>query len=282
LLSFAFPVFLSSLFYLLMTTAGTVFLGVLSNGANVAAFQAVAPPSRLNYLALTMFAILYVPTVARLRESGKTEEIRSVFTDTTFWLVLLGVPVFAMSTIFAGTFVQTLFGARYADSDAVLVLLACGFYVQAAAGMNDMTLRVLGHLRAAIVADLISLVIGLGVTVVLIIADGALGAATGLLVAVTIRTLIYERTLRRVARISLFERAYFPLHLSVAAVLLVLDGLRLLLHPSVEIDLVLSCAAGLLLLGLFHRRLKLRELMPTRGEAEQPASAKRFSRPSAP
>ena len=100
-LSFALPVFLTNIFWIVLLAFSTIALGLLSSTREVAEFQAVLPPARLNYLAMAIFGILYIPTVARLYARNDMDELRHTYLTTTYWLIVLTVPVLALTTVFS-------------------------------------------------------------------------------------------------------------------------------------------------------------------------------------
>lgn len=260
MVSFAVPVLVSSLFYLVIVSAGTVALGVLAGPADVASFQAVAPPARLNYLALTIFMVLYVPAVARMLAEGDSAGLGRAHQQTTAWMVVLTLPILALTTIFASTVVPALFDGRYATSVLVLRLLALGYAAQLVLGINDAVLRASGRLRAAVVIDVASLMVGVSAIVVLTSSDGAPGTAAAILLASVFRTITFACVVRRAVDVPLFGPVTRRAYTGAAVVMAVLAGLELASRPGLAGAAVLAAVGGAALIAWCRVALDLRGL----------------------
>lgn len=261
-LAFALPVFLTNVFWIVLLASGTLVLGTSGGTGDVASFQAVLPVSRLNYLVTAIFSILFIPTIARMYARGRFDEMRDTYLVNTYWMVVLTVPLLALTTVFAPTFVPAFFGDEYASSTSVLVLLACGWYVHSAAGPNSTTLKVYRRLGLSVAIDSSAVALAIVLNVVLIPPMGADGAGVAFLLAVIGRNLPYQWALWRVAGITLVRRSYLRLQLTVAAVLLVLGGIQILVDPGVVIAVVLSGLGGLAVLVSARRMLAVAETFP--------------------
>ena len=262
LLTFALPVFLSTLFLLALVGSGTVALGLLGGPEQVAELQAVMPPARLNLLVLTVFSVLYVPTAATLFARGDLAELRRAYNATTLWLVVLSLPVLALTTVFAPVFVPTVFGQQYASSIDVLALLAAGFFFTTAIGPNGSTLKVFRRLRFTVTIDLVSLVLGTVLVFALVYVAGTRGAALGTLIAIVGRNLALQAALHHVIGGSVLGGAYVRLVAGAALVLAVLLAIQLLLAPGLVVAVVLSGLGGLALVFAARRALDVEGTFP--------------------
>ncbi|MFN8161331.1 MAG: oligosaccharide flippase family protein [Solirubrobacterales bacterium] len=245
ILSFALPVLLTNVFWIALLAAGTITLGVLSSTKQVAEFEAVLPPARLNYLVTAIFAILFIPTISRLYAREDMPGLRRTYMHTTYWLTTLTVPLLALTGVFAPVFVPTFFGVRYDASIPILILLALGYYIHSTVGPNSNTLKVFRRLSVTVRLDLAALALGIGLNIALIPVWGALGAAMAFLLAVTIRNVAYHFALRKIAGISIVQRDYVRLQLTVAVALGVLVAIQVFAHPNIVIAAFLSGLAGL-------------------------------------
>lgn len=262
IVGFAVPVFLTNVFWIVLLAFSTIALGVMVGESDVAEFQAVLPPARLNYLALAIFAILFLPTIARQHEQKRFDDLRQTYIATTMWLVVLTFPIFALTTVFAPEFVATFFGAEYESSGLVLILLAAGYYVHTAAGPNSATLKVFRQLRYTVVIDLLALAFGIALNLALIPVAGATGAAAAFLGALIGRNLPYLWALKRIAGISLLTADYLRVQAAIVLALAALLALREVLAPGLAIAVALTGVAGLCVLAVGRRALLLSETFP--------------------
>ncbi len=262
IVSFALPVFLTNVFWIVLLAFSTIALGIAEGEREVAAFQAVLPPARLNYLALAIFAILFLPTIARQHEQQRFDDLRQTYVATTMWLVVLTFPIFALTTVFAPEFVGTFFGGEYESSGAILILLAIGYYVHTAAGPNSVTLKVFRRLRYTVVIDLLALAFGIALNLVLIPVAGATGAAAAFLAALIGRNLPYLWALERIAGISLLTPEYLRVQATIVASLAALLAARQLLSPGLAVAVALTLVAGVCVLAVGRRSLRLADAFP--------------------
>ncbi len=262
IISFAVPVFVTNVFWLVLFAFSTIALGVMTNAKEVADFQAVLPPARLNYLAMAIFSILFLPTIASLYVRERFDELRDTYMVTTTWLVVLTVPVLALTTVFASTFVDAFFGENYNSSTLILVVLAIAYYLHAAAGPNSATLKVYRRLRYTVIIDLIALVGGIVLNLILIPIDGAMGAALATLIAIVMRNIPYAWALQRIAGINLLQASYLRLQAAVALILGVLYGIEALVSPGLVPAVALSAMAGAVALYLARDVLEIESTFP--------------------
>lgn len=248
MLAFALPVFVTNIFWIVLFAFSTIALGVMTDATEVADFQAVLPPARLNYLAMAIFSILFLPTIASLFARERFDELRDTYMVTTTWLVVLTVPVLALTTVFAPTFVTVFFGANYDTSIWILAVLAVAYYLHAAAGPNSATLKVYRRLRYTVTIDFIALIAGIVFNLLLIPPLGAMGAALATLFAIVLRNIPYGWALSRIAGINILQVSYLRLQ---AVVVLTLGSFYLFemwIEPGLILAVVLSSFAGLIAL----------------------------------
>jgi O-antigen/teichoic acid export membrane protein len=262
IVGFALPVFLTNIFWIVLLAFSTIALGTSAGEQDVAAFQAVLPPARLNYLALAIFAILFLPTIARQHEQQRFDDLRQTYIATTMWLVVLTFPIFALTTVFSSQFVGTFFGSEYQSSGEILVLLATGYYIHTAAGPNSATLKVFRRLRYTVVIDLLALSFGIALNLMLIPIYGATGAAVAFLCALIGRNVPYLWALKQIAGISLLTREYLRVQGVIVVSLGALLLARTLLSPGLVVAMVLTLAASGCVLAAGRRSMRLSEAFP--------------------
>ncbi len=260
--SFALPVFLGIVLILALFAVGTVALGLLRGPEEVATFEAVLPPARLNQLVPSVFAVLYVPAASRLFARGLMPDLRNAYTATTLWMIVLGLPGLALTTVFAPAFVPTVFGERYSSSTEVLILLAAAYFVSSLMGPSNNTLKVLGRLRYTVTVDFLAFALGSVLIVSLVSVAGAVGAALGTLGAVAGRDLLLQLMLRRAVGGGVLGTDYARLIAGVLLVLAVLSAVQVAFEPGLVVAVLLSGAAGVGVLLAARRMLDVEGLFP--------------------
>ena len=120
-----------------------------------------------------------------------------MYWQTSAWIAVATFPALAVSVALAEPLTTLLFTSAYADSAAVLAILALGHYISAALGFNSLTLRVQGSVRFIVVVDVLSTIVSLATSLLLIRSLGALGAAIGTTATMVVQNLLYQAGLVR-------------------------------------------------------------------------------------
>jgi O-antigen/teichoic acid export membrane protein len=262
LLTFSVPLLTSDLLMVVRNTLNVMLLEHFRGAAEVAAFRAVQPAARLNELVYASFQVLYMPAVARLFAREDRVGIGQLYGQTAIWMATLSFPIFALTFSLARPLTLLLYGTRYADSAAILALLSFGYYLNAAVGHNNQTLRVLGRVRCIVLSDVISIVVNLTLSVMLIPRCGALGAALAVASALVVRNLVMQVGLRSSAGISLLESCYLRVYAVIAASALGLLLIQWLISPPVSVSVALTVVVVLLVVGLNGHSLNVGQTFP--------------------
>jgi O-antigen/teichoic acid export membrane protein len=261
LFGFSLPLLSSDVVFLLRTSMVVVLLQYVATSSDVAAYGAVLPLARQNLLIYQTFGFLFVPVAARLFARGENNRLRDMYWQTSAWIAVATFPALALSVAFAEPLTTLLFTTAYADSAAVLAVLAIGFYVNAALGFNALTLRVQGSVRFIIVVDVLTAVIAVLANLVLIDAFGALGAAIGMTSTLIIQNLLYQGGLVR-SPIGLPGLRHVAAFGSVAVGLAALIALQLVVEPPFIVGFVTAAAISLALIRINRGALQIGVYFP--------------------
>jgi O-antigen/teichoic acid export membrane protein len=228
----------------------------------VAEFQAVWPVARLNLFVMQSFKYLFTPLASRLFARDDAKGINDLYWQTATWIALFSFPVFAVTFSLARPLTVLLFGTRYADSGIILAVLALGNYFNAALGFNAYTLRVYGKVAYIMAIDLLSLVIGLALSLWLIPLYGALGAAAATTAALVIYNLLNHGGLMLGTQIELFQSRYLWVYASLIAAAAGLFALQHLVDPPIVVGVVAAAAVSLLLIRLHRSVMNVAQMFP--------------------
>jgi O-antigen/teichoic acid export membrane protein len=261
LFRFSLPLLSSDIVFLLRTSAVVILLQYLSTSSEVAAYGAVLPLAKQNLLVYQSFSFLFVPAAARFFARNEGARLHDLYWRTSAWIGVATFPAFALTLSLAEPLTTLLFGPRYADAGIVLGILAVGHYVNAALGFNALTLRVQGAVRMIVAVDVVSAVLNIVVSVVLIRAYGALGAAIATTLTLVIQNLLYQGGLVR-GPIGWPERRIVGIYLQLGLVAGVLLLIQDLLGPPFAVGLVHAGVASLHVLGLNRSTLRLDVYFP--------------------
>jgi O-antigen/teichoic acid export membrane protein len=271
-LGFALPLLSSTIVWHAIDSSSVLLLGVLGAPADVAAYQAVVPLARINQVVSATFATLYIPAAARLFVREDSAGLRELYWQTALWMTLLCFPIFALTTAFARPLTALIYGERYLSSAPALALLALGYFVQTAVGLNNLTLRVVGRLRFLVAADLAAVGAQIGLVLLLFPRLGFVGAALATAATMLLHTLLMQVGLRRHTGIGPAPPGHVRLYalitgvglaLALAGWLLptqLLSGWRLPLTAAGAV--ALSAVAALGLLAAARRTVRITEQFP--------------------
>ncbi|MCA1572857.1 MAG: oligosaccharide flippase family protein [Chloroflexi bacterium] len=198
MLPFALPLMSTDLVFVLRSALLVVVLQAFSGPVEVAEYRAVMPIVQQNMIVLQTFAFLFTPLAARVYARGDHAAVHGLYWRSALWIALMTYPIFLGSFSLAQPVTEFLFGERYASSGPIMSILAVGFYLNAAVGLNGLTLRIYGRVRYIVMADLSSAAIGLGLSLVLIQVAGAVGAAISFSATLLAQNLLYQIGLRRI------------------------------------------------------------------------------------
>lgn len=265
MLAFAVPTLATAFVWVLMESTDAILLGHFRDATAVANFRAVLPVARLNQFVILSFGTLYTPLAARAFARGEDREISDLYWQTAAWITVLTFPVFVMSFSFSRPVVETLFGARYANSATILSLLAFCYFIQSATGFNGVTLKVFRKLRYSVCIDSTAAVLNIALNLVLAPRYGAVGAASATTLTMTLHNLLKQFGLWRFTRIAPFPRHYLTLYAAVAGVAGGMLALQALLAPPFLAALALGALGSLLVLWLALSTLQLETIFPEVG-----------------
>lgn len=245
---FSLPLISTDLSVALRVQLVVVMLGYFRDAPAVAEFRAVLSVANLNMVVFDAFKFLFVPLASRMFARNDRKGIGDLYWVTSLWIALLTFPVFAVTCLLAPTVTVLLFGSQYTQAGTILSILAVGHYFNAALGFNASALRVHGKLREIVVADLLTVVISVGVGLVLVERFGAVGAALSTTVTLILNNVFVHAGLRiGQTGIQLFAWPFVRVYLVIAFATLALGagGRWLALPPWATA--ALAAAVGLAL-----------------------------------
>jgi O-antigen/teichoic acid export membrane protein len=243
----------------LLTTTGTVLLGALRNARDVAQLKAVMPVALTLSYVLGTFGLLFVPLASRLLARNEGDQVNRIYWQTAAWTAVFSLPIFLIGSLFAGPLTVLLFGRRYAGAAAVMAVLMVGYFVTAACGPNGVLLSVYREVRYLVCTNLIAIVVNVTLSVILIGAGGALGAALALTVTYVLLNGAWQVGLMRRTHVHAFDTTYLALYLLMAAVTAVLGLVKWLFAPRLAIAIPLTLGMWLVVLVGARRQLDIVE-----------------------
>ena len=259
---FSSPMVLSTALFTLENALIVLLLDRSRGVTEVAFYRVVLPLAALNNMVMNAFSWLYVPSASRLVARDDHSGIDHLYWRTTAWISVLTFPIFAVTFCFAGAVTTYLYGERYAQSGAVLALLAVASYSNVALGFNGVTLKVLGKIRYVLTSNLASAVIKIALCLLLIPRFGALGAAASVLAGMAAYNILMQWGLHRVAHVRILGREYLPLAILIIVSIFSLFSLREVVGQNIYLAILLTVTATAILLLAAKHRLSIATTFP--------------------
>lgn len=261
-LGFSIPIFISSFVFMVRTHLVVILLEHFRSALDVAAYRAVQPVADSNTTVIQSFALLFMPSMARLVTRQDEQAIDDLYWQSAVWITVITFPIFLLTFALAQPLTLLLFGERYAGSGWIMAVLACGYYFNAALGFNADTLRIYGRLRYTVIIDFVSLFIGVGLNLLLIPPYGAIGAAIGTCATLILYNILNHIGLKFTTKINLFQWRYLRVYVSIAIATLGLAILQRVLSLPIYVGVVLTALISLGILLINKNVLNLEQTFP--------------------
>ena len=261
-LPFAAVALSTTLVWSVLEMSDAILLGFLKGPDDVAELRAITPLMRGHTLISAAFIVFFSPLAATYLARADKRGMQELYVRTSAWLATLAFPLLLMTSAFAGVLVNALYGARYAGSSTVLLILSIGYFVQTASGFNGQTLKIHGLLRFTMAVDACAMVVNLGVNLLLIPRYGATGAAIG-----TTSTLLAHNTLkqigmRRFTGVHLGDHGFLRLIGVGAALVAAVSVLSIVATPSLPVALAITALSTVVLVRTTGGILRVPEYFP--------------------
>ncbi len=240
ILSFSVPLLSSEVVLLTIASISTGMIGWLLGSGSVATYQVIWPAARLNFVVMFAFGSLVNPMISRLYRREAGAELNRFYWDVSGWMMVLSLPVFLMTTIFAERTTVLLFGEQYRDSAPILALLSVASFFDVAFGFNQQALQIHRRVNWVLVVNVTTGLFIVAANLVLVPAMGPVGAAVAALVGMVLRNIAnHWRLLGTTAvanPIPSARRVYGRTGLLIAAALAV----QCALDPGIALSIVVA------------------------------------------
>jgi len=182
LLSFSWPLALSTNLILLMNNFDLLMIGYFLSSESAGYYKTIQPLGMLVLLPLTSFTFLYLPIVTRYFEKGDIDFLDQVFTATTKWISLIAFPIVLVLILFPESVIRLFFRPEYIPAATALGVYALGMFSRVFVGPNGAMIKAINQTRVDLISAVIGAMTNIVLNIVLIPRFGIEGAAlaTGL------------------------------------------------------------------------------------------------------
>lgn len=193
---------LGTAMYMLDGEVAVLALGLIASQADIGVFKAA---SQFAILAGVGYAVVTANVSPRLAAQWATQNLaglQKTVTDGSRLSMLFCAPIALGLAVLGGWGVPFVMGPGFEDAWAPLAILAAGHLINAAFGSTTAVLIMTHHERANAIAFAIGLAVNIGLTLLLTLKLGAVGAAIAVTTSIALRNLILWIYVRRLLGIE--------------------------------------------------------------------------------
>lgn len=208
ILQVAWPFLLTNLAVFVLTQVDLWILAAFRPAEEVAKYGAA---SRLALVTMVVTSVLYAvlpPLIARQHARQEKRQLERILRAGATLAGLISLPVFLAFVIAPQWLLGLIYGEYYADSRAVLALLATGMFFNVITGMRGNVLMMTGHERAQLAISLAGGTLNIALCTAGAYYGGMFGVALAAMSAMIIQCLLEEVTVRRVLGIWTHASVY--------------------------------------------------------------------------
>ena len=190
ILAYSWPISIASILLILIGQVDYLILGIFQPVANVGVYRIYIQIAALLKLILGSTARIYKPVISELILQEKFQEINSLYTRVSKWIISLTLIGFLVIAIFGGQITGLLFTNDYAIYPVALTILALGILINSSFGPEGMTLEAYGNTKLVMINSMIALIVNIGLGFLLIPQYGIVGAAISTAATLSINGLL--------------------------------------------------------------------------------------------
>jgi O-antigen/teichoic acid export membrane protein len=154
-LSYSWPLAFSSSFVLLMSQLDILMIGYFLAPSDVGLYRAIQPLKEIVLFFLTSFTFLYLPIATEYFTQNKYQELNTLYTTATKWIVTATFPIVLTCILFPQDIIFVLFTERYLPASTAFVILILGMFSRVFVGPNGAMVQAIGETRIEMYAALI-------------------------------------------------------------------------------------------------------------------------------
>lgn len=216
LMSFSWPLILTSVFSLALSWTDTLMIGYFVTARDVGIYNAALPTSSMMLVFPSALTALFIPlmTVAFAKKSFVAA--KKIYQRTVKWILLANLPIFLIGAIFPSDIISFLFGKEYVTAAASFVVLLLGYFVYSALIPAMSILQVVKQTRLVFLNSLVAAISNVLLNALLIPRYGIIGGAIGTATAFSLYGILGLARAERHIRAKIFVSDNLKIALSAA------------------------------------------------------------------
>ncbi|AGL01035.1 flippase [Desulfoscipio gibsoniae] len=176
LMNFSFIILLVELSTILINNIDRIVLGYFVSAKDIGRYSAAALVAIQISVVLQSFNTVFSPLIADLYNKNALNQLNLVFKTVTKWIFTLTLPLFLIIVMFSDE-VMNMFGRDFFSAGSILVILACGQFVNASVGSVGYMLTMTGLQKIEMINGILGLILNLILNYILVLHFGVVGVA---------------------------------------------------------------------------------------------------------
>ena len=230
--TFSFWLFLTGSGYLVFAYADTVVIGYFLGNAEVGVYRVILLFTTAAIFANSALRTTLWPKVSRWSKTGDIHLIEESLKRALSYSLVLAIPVFTGGILLGDKLLYFFYGAEFANSNQVLVLLLCVQVVNVFQYLYTTYLSALNYQKEAFKVTAISAALNIVLNIVLIPIIGITGAAIATLATMTLNALLARRVLSGIITIKLEHSSILSIIKASGAMGIIVGTYRLVVPMS--------------------------------------------------
>lgn len=207
-LIFAFPIFLHTLLFFVMSWFDTFALGIFRDSSIVGIYNVTLLIAMTSTLILSSVNVIFYPTLSALITEGKIKEAKNTFRNTVRIITFLTLPLTILFIVFAPEILQ-FFGEEFNISVLLMLILASGTFFNTFAGPVNLILYIYDRQGRVTLHSFIAAMINICINLLLIPWLGIIGAAIANATAQIVQNYLGVILLYRLKKYSAYSKKLF-------------------------------------------------------------------------
>lgn len=252
LLAFSVPLAATGAIDIIAKQSDLIILGIIKSSTEVGLYEvAFRIAIFVSLLFTTAVGYLFQPIMSRFDVNSKQQQMDTLYTVATRWILVASFPVFALFFLFPSQTLVFFFGESYGAGQVPLQILLVGFIIALVPGLTSMFLTAVGETTLLMYISAATMIVNVVINVALIPAYGMVGAAIATATARTFNNTVQSYVIYRKYGVHPFHRDYvLPTALMGAIFVLLAVGPFPLDQLSFPLGVLVATGIGLVYLLL--------------------------------
>ena len=219
LLFFSFPLIFAGLAGLITGWTDTLMLGYFSTTSDVGIYNTALPTAKLLSVGAGAFGAIFMPVVSELYARDRIEDLKSVYSTVTKWILSITLPLFLLMFLFSKELINILFGSEFVAGATALSILAFSYFISSLFGLSAPLLQSYGRTKIIMGGSFAGAGANFGLNLLLIPIYGVKGAAIATGISFALMSIFYFFFVFKIGEIQPFRKNYLkPVAASAVAV----------------------------------------------------------------